>query len=316
MELVLEMVSRTGRTLERQRVRGDRITIGRSFDNDFVLSDETVNPHHAVLEVTDESIVLSDLASLNGTRHRGELVVGPSSVASGDEIMCGRARVRIYALSHPVADTARIDGIDGFVNRLGDRSTLIGVIAIVAAVTVTELWLNAFKGIKWEEIAIGLFAVLTASGFVAGAFAILGRITKHESRFQTLLSVVFIYLLAQTVIVFGYEWLLFNTLHKHFSVMVGLACSYALLCVALWVALQIATHLSSAERWRYAIGIATIFLGVSLYPEAANFSEFSKSPEFVKTLQAPVFRVADGVETKRYLRDSQHVYTSVRSQRD
>ena len=38
MEVVVEIVSRGGHTIERHRVSGERITIGRAFDNDLILN--------------------------------------------------------------------------------------------------------------------------------------------------------------------------------------------------------------------------------------------------------------------------------------
>ena len=70
MEVVFEIVSRAGRTLERHKATGPRLSIGRAFDNELILSDETVSPHHAVLERDpDGNSVLVDLDSLNGIRN-------------------------------------------------------------------------------------------------------------------------------------------------------------------------------------------------------------------------------------------------------
>jgi adenylate cyclase len=70
----------------------NEITIGRSKDNDIVLSDHTVSRNHARIMLTREGHLLTDLGSFNGTK------VNDTSVQSAllnhnDEIKIGLARI-------------------------------------------------------------------------------------------------------------------------------------------------------------------------------------------------------------------------------
>ena len=120
MEVVFEIVNRANRTLERHRANGEEISIGRAYDNDLILSDETVSPHHAVIESrADGDPVLIDLGSLNGIR-AGEFgpVDGSTALRSGEEYSFGRALVRIYDIDHEVAQTTLIGGTDGIIRNV------------------------------------------------------------------------------------------------------------------------------------------------------------------------------------------------------
>ncbi|MDP4115254.1 MAG: FHA domain-containing protein, partial [Bacteroidota bacterium] len=43
------------------------VSVGRANDNNFVVNESTVSSHHAKFIITDNSIVLEDLNSSNGT---------------------------------------------------------------------------------------------------------------------------------------------------------------------------------------------------------------------------------------------------------
>jgi uncharacterized RDD family membrane protein YckC len=70
----------------------DKLVIGRSRSCDIRLREDTVSRLHAALVWRDGALVLEDLGSSNGTFVNGEPVLGPRTVAAGDEIRFGALR--------------------------------------------------------------------------------------------------------------------------------------------------------------------------------------------------------------------------------
>jgi hypothetical protein len=68
---------------------GVRFTIGRTRDCDLCLTDLSVSRMHALLVRREDSWVLSDLGSHNGTRLNGWLVREPVQVRAGDRVEFG-----------------------------------------------------------------------------------------------------------------------------------------------------------------------------------------------------------------------------------
>jgi hypothetical protein len=67
-----------------------RYVVGRGTACDLVLTDLTVSRVHAELRKdTDDSWMLVDLGSMNGTRLNGWRLAGPARVRTGDEIAFG-----------------------------------------------------------------------------------------------------------------------------------------------------------------------------------------------------------------------------------
>jgi len=296
VELVFEIVNRAGRSLERHRATGERLSLGRAFDNDLILSDETVSPHHAAIEknAAGETVII-DLNSLNGVRS-GRVAARETShlLSSGNEYSFGRLRVRIYDLDHTVEPAVLIGGTDGIVNALGSTSVLSIILATAFLVAIGEQWLNTFSTIVWQELAIGVIGVITVGLLIAAFWAVVGRVVKHEGRFQTQLALVMSYLLIQSGVVSGYEILQFNTLNKVLSVSVFLCVSVLVLTAFVWLALHVATHLASEARLRFALIVASVLLGVSLYPEVLKQTDFSATPEYIQKVKPPTMRFARG----------------------
>ncbi len=63
--------------------------IGRSIDNDIVLTDVKVSRYHAVITDNGTAFVITDLASVNGVRVRGQRIDSSAELFAGDLIRIG-----------------------------------------------------------------------------------------------------------------------------------------------------------------------------------------------------------------------------------
>jgi hypothetical protein len=73
-------------------------SIGRSNENDIVLSDTFVSAEHAKLYWNGRGWVVEDLGSTNGTRVNGKPVRRAVPVKVGDTVEFGRVRARLVPL--------------------------------------------------------------------------------------------------------------------------------------------------------------------------------------------------------------------------
>lgn len=74
---------------------GDWITIGRRSDNTLVLSDEYVSGHHAKIFLKNNSCIIEDLNSTNGTFVNDEAIEGKTYLSSGDMVKIGNSLFKI-----------------------------------------------------------------------------------------------------------------------------------------------------------------------------------------------------------------------------
>jgi len=81
---------------EQQRARevdlsGSRLTVGRSPDNDLFIEDTGLSRRHALIEMFDGIVQISDCGSQNGTFVNGVQVRGSTRLKDGDVVSIGNA---------------------------------------------------------------------------------------------------------------------------------------------------------------------------------------------------------------------------------
>jgi hypothetical protein len=83
-------------------------TMGRSADNDVVVEDLYISRRHcAILVHHDNSCILHDTASKNGTFLNGTKIAGPTPLKAGDEIrICNRQFVFLNRAAAPEGPAA------------------------------------------------------------------------------------------------------------------------------------------------------------------------------------------------------------------
>ncbi len=74
-------------------LKGEKILIGRSDDNDLALPDPFSSGHHAVISPVDGGYFLRDNGSKNGTFLNAKKVQGEAELKRGDEILVGSTRI-------------------------------------------------------------------------------------------------------------------------------------------------------------------------------------------------------------------------------
>lgn len=95
----LEIRLRTDDGREKVLTPGESLRLGRGKSNDFVIADSKVSRFHAFLNVEEESVILSDLGSLNGTFINDSQISVPSPVHDGDVVRVGDCRISVCFLN-------------------------------------------------------------------------------------------------------------------------------------------------------------------------------------------------------------------------
>lgn len=87
--------------VDRRLAVGDRpFGIGRDADNDLVVADPLLSRHHARIVPRNGRLVLGDLASRNGTRVNGRLVL-EAVLGPGDRVELGGTIIEVLAPERP-----------------------------------------------------------------------------------------------------------------------------------------------------------------------------------------------------------------------
>lgn len=108
-----------------------------------VISDPTVSGHHAVIIISDDTMVIEDLGSTNGTYINGEKIDMPYKLEDGLQIMVGLCRL-IYSMDKPVKEKPRFSSGD-YAAQPGSQISTVG---FQDTMTSIPAYLEFTKGLK------------------------------------------------------------------------------------------------------------------------------------------------------------------------
>ncbi len=197
--IVLEVLEKSGRVRERVRLGRFPVTVGRSYDNDVILDDEYVSPHHLLIERdAGGALHAVDMQSENGLYRLPSLKrVDALPVATDNLLLVGATQIRIRRTDFVVAPTALADRRRRSVqNVLADGRVFIPVLLAAACMLFAEKYLQTFQKIKYQELIQETISPVLALMVWAGIWAFVGRILGHRAAFFAHANMVLLALLS------------------------------------------------------------------------------------------------------------------------
>ncbi|MFK7794245.1 MAG: FHA domain-containing protein [Gammaproteobacteria bacterium] len=310
MELIVEIINRSGRVLERRTLDGERITIGRAYDNSLILDDVSVDPHHISIDISgDGGFQLQDLASVNGLIYKNRNIKGEVSLQSGDEFVLGKTHLRIYNLNHPVEETVSLDSVDGVLNYLSKNIILVGAVLLATLLIALEIWNGAVAELKAQDFFETISILYIGAIAIALFWGLIGRVVKHEMFFKMQLSLILFYISLAVCIQFLYHVILFNTLNYPITTSTYALIECIFLAILFWLNLRIATNQANVQRWVSATILSVCIVLFSFSAEFFARINHSNSPYFVSSLKPPSLRVASATNLDDFLRKGEAIYS-------
>jgi hypothetical protein len=180
----LELLSRHHDVTQRHRCAGPAIRIGRAYDNDVVLDDPHVAPHHLRLSLAESGWLAEDLGSLSGLRaEHGKARFERLELDDDRIIRIGNTLLRLRSEQYQVApERQEARHLPLWPVALLLAIGIVGIELIVDWLSETqELRLAAYVGgLRW----IGLFTLCWV-----GIWVTLSRIFAGQAKFERHLTI-------------------------------------------------------------------------------------------------------------------------------
>ncbi|MEX2354143.1 MAG: FHA domain-containing protein [Gammaproteobacteria bacterium] len=315
MELIFEIIDPTGRRHTCQKLSGERLSIGRAFDNDVILTDPTVDPHHALIERDEKGEwILRDLDSLNGVYdgHKNR-VHGSAGLVPGSEYRLGKTCIHIYTPEYKVPAASRIGGAVQAMDLLGNPLIVMAAVLLTFSVYALRQWQNMFGAFEWQDI-VNISLVIFGSALAITIFwAVIGRILRHQANFRKQWTIVLIFMVGQYLLSILYDLVLFNTLDYMLSMAVMILFECVLVAILLWFNLYLATNQSASQRLKTAVAVSLVLMVLSVYSEFVFRPEFSATPDYVRVLKPPLYLFAGTVTEEEFIADAADVFARLES---
>jgi hypothetical protein len=286
---VLELLDRNGHVEQRITLNGGATRIGRACDNDLILDDVHVSPHHALITESSGHLLLRDLGSVNGIR----TIIAPRRV---DEIALDGEQLFTLGLSQ-----LRYRPFDALVPEalpLPERRHLHGTLAWALCAPVAclvafgcDAQLDSYETFGALKLLNAVLIPLVAMLIWAGVWALIGRLLVQHLRFIGHLAVISAGLLFatlfETLTHLGAFAFAFDRALPWFEA-VGLCATFALI---FYGHLRLASRIRPRSAFAAAMVCGTLLAGAMQIKQLVYLQQFSARPRFNLTLAAPALRL-------------------------
>lgn len=299
----IEVIDRTGRVQARVRVEQLPFRIGRALDNDLVLDDPHVCPHHAELR-GEEQLELADLDSLNGSFLGGERQRRARiEVGNGAELRVGHTHLRFRGVHESVAPAlpdpmagSRWLGLDRWrygLAALAGSAAVVGIDHVVGSTQALHVGV-ALSAIVPALIVLALWAL---------TWSLVNRVVAHRFHYVGHL-------------VIGCSGVIAGSLIEALGSYVGFALASdeamglaTVVVGAVLISTVVFGHLRliSTGSWRRLLAPALLvgagFLALTALPDA-NDERFDAEPSFTTSLKPPFAALRAGRDSETFYADA------------
>ena len=181
----IEVLSHHGDVATRIPVERDEASIGRAFDNDVVVDDPHVAPHHLRIYRADGGeLVAEDVGTLNGLfPEHGAHRVKTLSLAKEPGFRIGRTTLRVRDARHPVAPERLLTPPRAHAKWAG----LLGAVLLLMLAVVQ--WLNITVQPNANALLLPLLGFITVLALWTIVWSVLSRIFFGQAQFALMLRI-------------------------------------------------------------------------------------------------------------------------------
>jgi len=305
---VVELLNHAGHVLQRATWKGERMSVGRAYDNDLIVADPYVCPHHLELVLTDGRVFARDLGSINGTYvDRESARRDTAELHDKSLILFGHSQLRFRSAAVAVPPAWRDTARHGVLSLLAKPwllvvATVAGVLAL-AADSVLESAEEVRVLTLGSELLYPLIGVIIWAGF----WALLNRIMTHRANFPVHLTIALagvagLFTASQLILMlgFGLGWTELSSWLETLGQIIVLA-------LVMYAHLRYAVP-ARADRQALVAGLAALVLfGTPQIGDVIARNEFSSLPYLNPVLMPPALKIVKGGDIDDFLASADHL---------
>ena len=285
----------------------DEVWVGRGMTNDLIVSDPHVSERHLRVARAGEELLVQDLGSLNGTYlPKMKRTVTEASIGSGDEVIIGTTKLRVFTDTHPVAPVRPLHLRHAAMDWLRRPVVAWSAAALFTGNSMLDGYLDSDSAITIVKLLPHAISALVLILFWSGIWSFVGRLTRHKIRFHVHLSLICVTLVLSDVldVAVGSAEFYSN------SQAVGTGLAYlgygALFIGLLHLTLGSATSMRPRKRL-LASGISVLLIIAAVAGLSAAYHD-RLGPPFSKTFRPPLGSPPHGQSIEQFLAHTRTVY--------
>lgn len=309
ISLVLDVIHSGDGNTVRHVITHLPATIGRAFDNDVILDDPFVDPHHAVIEkdADTDKLILRDLHSKNGIVDDHH-IKRKLPLTSGHEFTLGRSEIRYYAATHPLTPTLKLEKQRSWQRKVQQPLFVWPLYFCTLLVVSGWTYLNIWS----EEVGSTLATAAVATGSAiliwAAAWALVGRLIHRRAQFAGHIALACLYTLASCVIWIAQSYANFlwneNFAARAFDYLSSFVVLTALLAGSLALS---TTMLKRRRRAAAAISAAGVLFGSLAFTLIAQ-KNFDSEPHYASGIEPYLYSFAPAITPEKLMKTNEKLF--------
>jgi len=307
--VVIEVTDQQGRLVERFRASRFPVRIGRAYDNDLIVADPYVCPHHCEVALGEEGeMLVNDLSSVNGTFAQGvHSRSGQHALKAGSQLRIGRTLLHIR-FPQPEVEATRIDTTPHSRRDWPPRSLSVNLTVLLLGALMMTLWdyLDSYTEFDYGRYFFGqqIPAVIAVAGWAA-VWSIVSRITAQRFAFLRHATILVSFILGITLSDYLLEFLKFGFAASWPFEMISIVILMVGLALLLYWHLRLCSDQRRSRLMIVATVIAVVFVGLVQINDYLDQQEFRSAPRFSTTLKPPAFQLVRSKPVDDFLSDVQ-----------
>ncbi|WDD99720.1 FHA domain-containing protein [Thalassomonas actiniarum] len=309
MEIIIEEISRGHKLLSRHKLDQSRVSIGRGYQNDIILTDPHVCAKHLNLEFNGESWLAHDEDTVNGSYlEKNKQSVNQHTINSGDIISLGKSQIRILFPDHPVEESLAFSPFESLINFMRHPTMLLTSISLFSLVAGIVFYLNKPVEVTFTQLLVPAIGMTMLFALWPLLIALISHLTKNDARVWNQLGVCFAF--------FNLMWLsdvIESVLDFNLSANWPIAGLITLLPIGLafvlfWLNCYIGFHMTAGRRLTIAASLTTLLFGGSYLIQLSNKPDFSINPQYNATIMTPGFLFSPSSDVDSFIDDSRRLF--------
>lgn len=298
----IELLSRGGKVVQQVPLRNEVVHIGRGYDNDMVVDDPYVEPHHLSLWWDGEALRI-DTHAANGNAL-------PETLDCGGQLYIGRSVLRFRSACFPLTETRREPTGFDLLALLGKPLWQAGAVLLCLALLLLDDYLGTaskYLPIKGVTEAVSMLLVI---GCWAALWAFASRIFIHQWNFWRHTTIALLAVTLLTLLKAGGGYVAFALNLDALASTSGTVAEFLIAAVALFLHLCSASYAPARRLLVASGGLAALLVGLPLLFSLAD-RDFSPYPQYDVTFKPPAFKVVGSSGSAAFFADAEHLFDEI-----
>ena len=309
---VVKISDKGGDRLERVRLVGNSLSIGRAWGSDVVLQDKFVDAKHLKLTLEEGGVmVLADLATTNGSLVAGKQIRGESTAYRlGDPVRLGDTRLTIFDQSVGVEAASIRSSWFLMADKFKSFPALVALTLLALAISIFSEWLLAKQPLDMGMATISMVVVLVILLLCSATLGFISKLIRGESNIRALwvlacIGIVVVELVYLILLVFR-----FNIQDLQLANTLGALIFSAIACWLLVGIFTYTSHVTTRYKWLSSLLIVMTIYGFYRSDDLMkkDHQKWSASTVTEDTTLPPAFLWRDSVSLPEYQQQTDKLF--------